>query len=150
MDRLAVMNWKFDINIQRRPTTTVKLLQDSGNIGSSVDFWMSWVVEEFSYIYLQLRQTLDYPQSFQCVYDCSSFKFQRKYIISCMRCFFNFKSMTLVICRPSHFWNHWWFKIGTFFDITIHLWVESTDDRWIPLTKGQWCGPLTFSLMLAW
>ena len=41
----------FDINIQRRPTIRAKLLHDSGNIGSFVDFWMSWVVAEFSYMY---------------------------------------------------------------------------------------------------
>ena len=26
------------------------------------------------------------------------------------------------------------------FGITGPLWGESTDDRWIPITKGQWCG----------
>ena len=44
-------------------------------------------------------------------------------------------------------WRHW---IGSAFRITGHLWWESTDDRWIPLTKGQWCGALVFSLMSAW
>ena len=40
--------------------------------------------------------------------------------------------------------------------IIPHYWcfvMESTDDLWIPLTKGQWwqlCGAFMFSLMLAW
>ena len=29
------------------------------------------------------------------------------------------------------------------------LWWESTGDRWIPLTKGQWCGK-KFHLMKSW
>ena len=30
------------------------------------------------------------------------------------------------------------------------LWGDSTGDWWIPLTKGQWCRTLVFSLLLAW
>ena len=36
---------------------------------------------------------------------------------------------------------------GNALHITGPLWGESTGHRWIPLTKGQWCG---FSLMLGW
>ena len=31
------------------------------------------------------------------------------------------------------------------FHITGPLWGESTDNRWFPLTKDQWCGALIFS-----
>ena len=34
-----------------------------------------------------------------------------------------------------------------------HYWPfvkESTDRRWFTMEKGHWCGPLMFSLMLAW
>ena len=33
--------------------------------------------------------------------------------------------------------------------ITGPLWGESTGHRWIPLAKGQWCGPMMFSLLFA-
>ena len=42
---------------------------------------------------------------------------------------------------------------GKSFPITGASLGESTDDLWIPLTKGQWwqlCGAFMFSLMLAW
>ena len=39
---------------------------------------------------------------------------------------------------------------GNTFCITGPLWLESTDHRWIALTKGKECGALGFSLLLAW
>ena len=33
------------------------------------------------------------------------------------------------------------------FRITGRLWRESTDYRWIPLTKGQWCGAFMFPFL---
>ena len=34
--------------------------------------------------------------------------------------------------------------------ITGPLWGESTGDRWIPLTKGQWCRKLFHVLLSSW
>ena len=39
---------------------------------------------------------------------------------------------------------------GHIFRVTGLLWGESTGDRWIPLTNGQWRGALMSSLMYAW
>ena len=39
---------------------------------------------------------------------------------------------------------------GSTFCIIGPLWGESTDDRWILLTKDQWCRPLMLPFMLAW
>ena len=39
---------------------------------------------------------------------------------------------------------------GDIFRVTGPLCVESTGHWWIPLHKGQWCGPLVFSFMCAW
>ena len=43
----------------------------------------------------------------------------------------------------------WTMMTENTFRVTGPLWGESTDHRWIPLTKGQWHGTLMFSLMLA-
>ena len=40
-------------------------------------------------------------------------------------------------------------KHGNIFHVTGSLWGESTSHWWIPLTTGQECGALKFSLMLA-
>ena len=39
---------------------------------------------------------------------------------------------------------------GNIFRVTGHLCGEFTRPRWIPRTKGQWCGALMFSLICVW
>ena len=42
------------------------------------------------------------------------------------------------------------FSNGSIFCITSPLFGEFTGHRWIPLTKGQWRGPLMFCLICVW
>ena len=44
----------------------------------------------------------------------------------------------------------WWRHDTANVHILGPLWGESIRHLWIPLTKGQWCGTLVFTLLLPW